>query len=75
MQDVTMSNPGDSWTSGDAYQKFMGRWSPFLAELFVPWVGAPAGSEWLDVGCGCVRKEAHALENLLGCAEHDSLLQ
>jgi SAM-dependent methyltransferase len=44
--------PSDSWTSGDAYQKFMGRWSPFLAELFVPWVCAPAGSEWLDVGCG-----------------------
>ncbi len=46
------SNPRDGWTSGDAYQKFMGRWSPFLAEIFVPWVGAPAGSAWLDVGCG-----------------------
>jgi SAM-dependent methyltransferase len=52
MQDVTMSNPGDSWTSGDAYQRFMGRWSPFLAELFVPWLAVPAGRDWLDVGCG-----------------------
>jgi len=44
--------PSDSWTSGDAYQRFMGRWSPFLANLFVPWLGVPAGREWLDVGCG-----------------------
>ena len=42
----------DSWTSGDAYQRFMGRWSPFLAELFVSWLGVPPGRDWLDVGCG-----------------------
>ncbi len=53
-----MPESHDGWTSGDAYQRFMGRWSPFLAEIFVPWVGAPAGSEWLDVGCGCVRKRS-----------------
>lgn len=47
-----MAELRDRWTSGDAYQRFMGRWSPFLAELFVPWVCAPAGSDWLDVGCG-----------------------
>jgi SAM-dependent methyltransferase len=46
------SKSPDSWTSGDAYQKFMGRWSPFLAELFVPWLAVPAGRDWLDVGCG-----------------------
>jgi SAM-dependent methyltransferase len=44
--------PSDSWTSGDAYQRFMGRWSPYLAELFVPWMAVPAGRNWLDVGCG-----------------------
>lgn len=44
--------PSDSWTSGDAYQRFMGRWSPRLAELFVPWMAVPAGRDWLDVGCG-----------------------
>jgi len=30
----------------------MGRWSPFLAELFVSWLGVPPGRDWLDVGCG-----------------------
>jgi len=30
----------------------MGRWSPRLAELFVPWLNIPPGSTWLDVGCG-----------------------
>lgn len=45
-------NPLDRWTGADAYQRFMGRWSPYLAELFVLWVGAPAGRDWLDVGCG-----------------------
>lgn len=47
-----MTESHDRWTSGDAYQRFMGRWSPFLAELFVPWLGVPAGRDWLDVGCG-----------------------
>ncbi len=47
-----MNSLPDSWTSGDAYQRFMGRWSPFLAELFVPWISVPAGRDWLDVGCG-----------------------
>jgi len=45
-----MAESRDSWTSGDAYQNFMGRWSPRLAELFVPWLGVPAGRDWLDVG-------------------------
>jgi SAM-dependent methyltransferase len=49
---MTEIRPSDSWSSGDAYQRFMGRWSPFLAELFVPWISVPAGRDWLDVGCG-----------------------
>lgn len=49
MQDVPMTHH-DSWHGADAYQRFMGRWSPYLAELFVPWLGVPAGRDWLDVG-------------------------
>jgi SAM-dependent methyltransferase len=30
----------------------MGRWSPFLAEIFVPWLAVPTNADWLDVGCG-----------------------
>ena len=47
-----MAESRDRWTSGDAYQRFMGRWSPYLAELFVPWLEIEPGLAWLDVGCG-----------------------
>jgi SAM-dependent methyltransferase len=40
------------WTTGRAYEPYIGRWSRRLAERFVPWLAAPAGARWLDVGCG-----------------------
>jgi len=43
---------GDKWQSGDAYERYMGRWSRVLAPLFIRWIDAPAGRRWLDVGCG-----------------------
>jgi trans-aconitate methyltransferase len=30
----------------------MGRWSRKVAPLFIAWIGAPPGSNWIDVGCG-----------------------
>lgn len=30
----------------------MGRWSRPVARAFVPWLGVPEKSDWLDVGCG-----------------------
>jgi SAM-dependent methyltransferase len=30
----------------------MGRWSRLVANRFVDWLRAPAGVDWLDVGCG-----------------------
>jgi len=42
----------DSWETGDAYERYMGRWSRLVANRFVDWLGAPAGLDWLDVGCG-----------------------
>jgi ubiquinone/menaquinone biosynthesis C-methylase UbiE len=30
----------------------MGRWSRGVAAEIVPWLDVPAGSDWLDVGCG-----------------------
>jgi ubiquinone/menaquinone biosynthesis C-methylase UbiE len=35
-----------------AYERFMGRWSRAVAPVFLDWLGAPARSSWLDVGCG-----------------------
>jgi SAM-dependent methyltransferase len=42
----------DRWRGGSAYEAFVGRWSRRVAELFVEWLGVPAGRSWLDVGCG-----------------------
>lgn len=40
------------WAAGDEYEAYVGRWSRRVAERFVPWLGVPGGSRWLDVGCG-----------------------
>src|SRR5687768_18391714 len=48
-----MPTPGpDKWSSGNAYERYMGRWSRQLASRFLAWVDAPPGQRWLDVGCG-----------------------
>ncbi|MFE0605041.1 class I SAM-dependent methyltransferase [Streptomyces sp. NPDC058892] len=44
--------PSDVWARGDAYERYMGRWSRRVAELFLARLGAPAALRWLDVGCG-----------------------
>jgi SAM-dependent methyltransferase len=44
--------PQDIWASGDAYEPFIGRWSRLVAREFLGWLGIPAASRWLDVGCG-----------------------
>ena len=44
--------PGDAWTSGDAYERYMGRWSRAVARGFVAWLALPPGLRWLDAGCG-----------------------
>ncbi|MFE2329470.1 class I SAM-dependent methyltransferase [Streptomyces sp. NPDC059385] len=40
------------WVTGDAYERYMGRWSVPVAERFVAWLGCADGLRWLDVGCG-----------------------
>lgn len=42
----------DAWTRGDAYDRFMGRWSRQVAPPFLAWLGVPPGLRWADVGCG-----------------------
>ena len=46
------SKPKDTWASGDKYEPFIGRWSRLVAREFLKWLAIPAGSQWLDVGCG-----------------------
>jgi ubiquinone/menaquinone biosynthesis C-methylase UbiE len=42
----------DSWASGIAYEKFMGRWSILVAQKFLNWLAISPARSWLDVGCG-----------------------
>jgi SAM-dependent methyltransferase len=44
--------PADTWAEGDAYEKYMGRWSRLASAAFLNWLAIPAGKSWLDVGCG-----------------------
>ena len=45
-------NRTDAWTSGDAYEPYVGRWSRLVAREFLGWLAVPPGGSWLDVGCG-----------------------
>lgn len=42
----------DRWDSGESYETYVGRWSRLVAQEFLAWLAVPAGSRWLDVGCG-----------------------
>lgn len=41
-----------AWASGDAYERYVGRWSRAVAAEFLRWLDLPPGLEWIDVGCG-----------------------
>lgn len=43
---------GTLWGAGDAYERYMGRWSRKVAQMFTAWLETPPQSEWIDVGCG-----------------------
>ncbi|HEX6417076.1 MAG TPA: class I SAM-dependent methyltransferase [Acidimicrobiales bacterium] len=42
----------DAWTSSDAYDAYVGRWSRGVAGRFVDWLGVPPARRWLEIGCG-----------------------
>ncbi len=42
----------DKWTSGQAYEIWMARWSSLLAPQFLDWLNIPPGARWLDLCCG-----------------------
>jgi SAM-dependent methyltransferase len=44
--------PADRWGGGDAYERFIGRWSRPVAAEFLAWLNVAPGGRWLDVGCG-----------------------
>jgi len=42
----------DHWTDGDAYERWIGRWSRLVGAEFVAWLDMPSDRRWLDLGCG-----------------------
>jgi SAM-dependent methyltransferase len=42
----------DTWSSGDSYERYVGRWSRLVAREFIRWLAVPNDRQWLDVGCG-----------------------
>ena len=49
---MTQEPGSDPWERGDAYERYVGRWSRRVAPLFLAWMDLPPGRRWLDVGCG-----------------------
>ena len=47
-----MPDRRDTWSSGDAYEPYVGRWSRLVARDFLQWLDQPESLRWLDVGCG-----------------------
>ena len=43
---------GMMWSSGAAYEPYVGRWSRLVAQQFLAWLTVPKESRWVDVGCG-----------------------
>lgn len=41
-----------SFNDGEAYERYMGKWSRLAGEMFLNWLAPKSGLRWLDVGCG-----------------------
>jgi trans-aconitate methyltransferase len=54
--------PDEVWSSGDAYESYVGRWSRIVARDFVEWLHAVPGGRWLDVGAGTGALSAAVVE-------------
>jgi SAM-dependent methyltransferase len=42
----------DAWTSDQAYEPYIGRWSRLVAPRFLEWLTPRPSAVWCDVGCG-----------------------
>jgi len=47
-----MSETTMTFDNAAPYERFMGRWSRAVAQIFLEWLAPPKAARWLDVGCG-----------------------
>ncbi len=45
-------NAAIRFDDGEAYERFMGRWSRAAGAPFLDWLAPPVQVRWLEVGCG-----------------------
>lgn len=60
-----MTPTSDRWEQGNAYERYIGRWSREVAPVFLAWLDRAPDLAWLDVGCGTGALCAAILD---GCA-------
>jgi SAM-dependent methyltransferase len=67
-----MSDTGvpDTWERGDAYERYIGRWSRRVAVAFLDWLSESADRQWVDVGCGT----GALSETILDCCSPRSVI-
>lgn len=46
------AKPTEQWGGGDAYERYVGRWSRQVAAELLRWLDVGPGLAWADVGCG-----------------------
>src|SRR3954469_12674636 len=49
---IHMTETRVAFDDGNAYDRYMGRWSRAIGERFLAWLDPPANLRWLDGGCG-----------------------
>ena len=47
-----MSEQQIVFDDGATYDRYMGRWSRIVGDVFLDWLAPGRGLRWLDVGCG-----------------------
>ena len=52
----------DWFADGDAYERYIGRWSRPIGAMFLDWIAQPTGIRWVDVGCGTGALSANVLQ-------------
>ncbi|MCI0865207.1 MAG: class I SAM-dependent methyltransferase [Chloroflexi bacterium] len=49
---MVAASEGNWFAGGEAYERYVGRWSRRVGQIFLDWLSLPAGLRWVDVGCG-----------------------